>query len=736
MAKIQKLRQGQEITPEWLNQLVAAVEAVEANHKFSEEKEKEISTTIDQLNTVILNMEDKFDKKLLDLPELPEVLAALVETRKDRIKWEDLTTDPSTPMVSSNTKFIITRDYNNLDLNGLESPTLIFDIQMRCLIIYYNGELINLTTDGEGEQLESITKYVPRLVLVEEEGEYYWYACTKESSTPIQTNIVARGPKGDTGEKGETGPEGPRGYKGDQGPQGDQGPAGANGRSLQYKIVSASSPDGLDIVDGWDKWKQWLGIIFYHEGDSVSDINKIKPIWIQKRTTIYYPSIEDGKLRFTTNINEAVGIDNYVSVVGPQGPQGPKGEKGDGGDLVTLNLDNILHVDTISDRPEASREYLNTGIFVGNILYVCKPDASESSYYKWVSLGQVQGPKGDRGEPGTTPHIDIEGGHWWIGNTDTGIKAQGEPGNGVEIIVDPSGYDYPKEDASNFELRTLYLTGEKIYCCLDNEVGQKEWKLAAGTKGDKGDVGPAGKDGTKYCIVDYTFNPMQPNTVRNVWNIATNYATPKNGDTLVNKSEGYSAFFDGIDWVEGYDPRKKLSSTKTELETSLKQYVDDNYATKVSVQEVLSYKIKNAVVKNKYITTANTVQIATPNSGGSNWANAPADLATISYTKIGKTSTLVCKIHFSGSFKQGFIRFNLLNVTEMLGNEYKLTSGKFSILSRSATGTINNGYNYPDQQLFNNNFPGNNSYEAVFECDTENDAAYKYITMTCTLLED
>lgn len=34
---------------------------------------------------------------------------------------------------------------------------------------------------------------------------------------------------------------------------------------------------------------------------------------------------------------------------------------------------------------------------------------------------------GEPGEPGTTPHIGANG-HWYIGSTDTGVKAQGEDG--------------------------------------------------------------------------------------------------------------------------------------------------------------------------------------------------------------------------------------------------------------------------------------------------------------------
>ena len=61
-----------------------------------------------------------------------------------------------------------------------------------------------------------------------------------------------------------------------------------------------------------------------------------------------------------------------------------------------------------------------------------------------------------KGEPGETPYIG-ENGNWWIGDTDTGVKAKGEDGD-----------DYILTDADKTEIANTVLSMIPIY---DGEVG-------------------------------------------------------------------------------------------------------------------------------------------------------------------------------------------------------------------------------------------------------------------------
>ena len=81
-----------------------------------------------------------------------------------------------------------------------------------------------------------------------------------------------------------------------------------------------------------------------------------------------------------------------------------------------------------------------------------------------------KGDKGDQGESGLTPHIG-DNGNWWIGTTDTGIKAKGENGQDGKDAIAPIVRINPT--TNEWEIST---DGGSIY----NSTGIK----ATGEKGD------------------------------------------------------------------------------------------------------------------------------------------------------------------------------------------------------------------------------------------------------------
>lgn len=107
---------------------------------------------------------------------------------------------------------------------------------------------------------------------------------------------------------------------------------------------------------------------------------------------------------------------------------------------------------------------------------------------------QAQGPKGDRGDDGLTPHIG-ENGNWFLGDADTGVHAQGpqgEKGDGVEIS---GSFDDPSDLETVVDPKPgdTYLINGILYVWNGQEWvnnGQLQ-----GPKGDKGDPGQDGIDG-------------------------------------------------------------------------------------------------------------------------------------------------------------------------------------------------------------------------------------------------
>jgi len=92
---------------------------------------------------------------------------------------------------------------------------------------------------------------------------------------------------------------------------------------------------------------------------------------------------------------------------GPAGEQGPKGDTGASG----------------QDGASAYQVWLDEG-----------NTGSEQDF-----LDSLVGPKGDTGADGVTPHIDESSGNWFIGDTDTGVHAEGPQGEQGE--QGPAGAD-------------------------------------------------------------------------------------------------------------------------------------------------------------------------------------------------------------------------------------------------------------------------------------------------------
>ena len=92
--------------------------------------------------------------------------------------------------------------------------------------------------------------------------------------------------------------------------------------------------------------------------------------------------------------------------------------------------------------------------------------------------------KGKDGEAGETPKIG-DNGNWWIGSVDTGIKAEGVDGKGVNIL---GSYDteaelkaaHPKGSPGD-----SYIVAGDLYSWDDVH---KVWKNGGRIKGDAGDT--------------------------------------------------------------------------------------------------------------------------------------------------------------------------------------------------------------------------------------------------------
>ncbi len=194
---------------------------------------------------------------------------------------------------------------------------------------------------------------------------------------------------------------------------------------------------------------------------------------------------EDGKTPYIgSNGNWWIGeVDTGVKAAGADGKDGASMLLGKGAPLADLGKpgDSYLDIDTW--------DY----------------------YYKtnngWTKLGNVQGARGEDGIDGETPYIG-ENGNWWIGDTDTGVKAAGTDG----------------KDGISVTSVTIDENGDLIVTFSDGSV------VNAGKV----------KETVEHTVTFYVFNEV--------------YSTQKvkDGKKASRPSNPYRDGYEFIDWVDGY----------------------------------------------------------------------------------------------------------------------------------------------------------------------------------------
>ena len=136
--------------------------------------------------------------------------------------------------------------------------------------------------------------------------------------------------------------------------------------------------------------------------------------------------------------------------VGPQGPQGEQGAQGEPG-------------------PEGP---------AGE-----KGDKGDTGAQGAQGPQGPQGPKGDTGAPGTdgtTPHIG-ENGNWYIGDTDTGVSAEGASRIfKVTVVTGPGGPDTLSANKTFAEIKSAYSSGSMVVA--QHELALYELAYVSNTK--------------------------------------------------------------------------------------------------------------------------------------------------------------------------------------------------------------------------------------------------------------
>lgn len=227
-----------------------------------------------------------------------------------------------------------------------------------------------------------------------------------------------------------------RGADGENGKNGTDGKDGSNGADGKNGINGTNGKDGINGSDGKD-------------GINGTDGINAKNIEVQRAETHIQWHYEGDEWQ------------NLVAIADITGPTGQKGADGANGKTPEFRVSE----NTLQWRYVGDKIWLN--LYDLSVLKGLDgkdgKDGKDGINGKNGADGKdgTNGQNGSDGADGNTPFIG-ENGNWWIGETDTGVKAAGTDGtDGV-----------------------------------DGEKGDKGDKGDKGEKGDKGDKGDAGQNGS------------------------------------------------------------------------------------------------------------------------------------------------------------------------------------------------------------------------------------------------
>ena len=215
--------------------------------------------------------------------------------------------------------------------------------------------------------------------------------------------------------------------RGAAGENSKDGVDGKNGTDGKNGINGTNGKDGINGVDGKD------GANGTNGKDGADGINA-KNIEVQRAESYIQWRYEGGEWQ------------NLVAIADIEGPAGQKGSDGANGKTPEFRVNE----NTLQWRYVGDEIWLN----LYDLSVLKGLDGRDGADGK-DGINGKNGADGKDGADGNTPFIG-ENGNWWIGTTDTGVKAAG----------------------------------------VDGEKGDKGDKGDPGEKGDKGDKGDAGQDGS------------------------------------------------------------------------------------------------------------------------------------------------------------------------------------------------------------------------------------------------
>lgn len=442
-----KLRQGDEISIEWLNNIINILSELVKEHDSAFENSKNIDDKIASFDKNIQDIDRVLAEKTINIAEQNELLKQYIDLKtQGPIIWKDDYGNTIESTNNGNTLFFISTSLNGTEAlketYSLKSRVIVFELiqdRGQCIKLINNGKIYTMSV---AESKQDITVKAPQI-----NAEGVWEIYDSENSAYVSTGVSARGTKGDPGPKGQQGEQGPKGPQGERGFTGKTGARGADGRSVVIKTTFSNHPTAGEEFTNSDG-KSYMLIRSGFEGMSDEEWNRITPTAFKISPDIYYPIVDnDGNLQFVKD--SAAAFEQQNKKINIKGPQGEPGTEGAFGMPVFI---------------DENKEEIPYAIVPGEYQTV-----DGKKYYKVTyNKEDFKGAKGQQGEQGEQGPKGDPG-------------DQGPKGNKGDTPV--ITFDVKRDDSIRQTRVDIYIDGKKtsqIYI-PDGQKGER------GLKGDRGD---------------------------------------------------------------------------------------------------------------------------------------------------------------------------------------------------------------------------------------------------------
>lgn len=498
---VEKIRHGSEITSAKLNEIISAVNKMDADNKEVVKLREDLDSRLDAIYNQLEGYSEQVAEHLDTLPEVKNLYADLLRAR-DSADWINLAEDCTdvdafiadalanqTEDITTQRLKIIRGTTTQITLNTPavrdKQILLAFDPEGNAGIMYM--DIGNRRYPISSSVDTTITAVVPTFEFSESEGGVYL-------NTLVGGDVAASSPnlRGPAGEKGESGPQGPRGIDGKsltfadltdaqkQELKGAKGDQGLRGESTYIEIAYSNYSNGTSASSNY-AGQDYIGIKTYTSNQSKESV----PFkWIRFKADALYPHLEGDTLRFTKTLpasGETVSFNirdwlNENGGRGDTGPQGPapilKFKDGEG---------NIVEAEKIelTEDPEVG----STVTYTYNVTGIHGPKGDKGD----------KGDKGEQGERGHTPNIGFQ--------TPNGSRTTLK-----EISPDNTAYDklyqidYPTPEDGLFPIEANLITNSSGQYLYQFKLGRQVGGVAIHTIECPAPVGPKGDPGSAYSI--------------------------------------------------------------------------------------------------------------------------------------------------------------------------------------------------------------------------------------------